>query len=732
MTKETRTTSVILDIEKTDWNKLNNTIKIYEFEIPKFWLNELSSLYFPQKEKRLYIRLRNMIQLPYYVNLGENKIYVADPHRNSDNIEIIDDENNVKIPGKRIENFNENKILNNFFKLLTATYFYVKNNKYVSNDSYLLFLDKFGKKENYLSAIKIKPFHHHEVSYNNIHEFFFQSGLTRLKEIEEDDVIKNTPYGLIENQNHYEPYLKQLSFKLLENQKIFIIDTNKKHKVKGDFHSIKNITNHNKTISNKLNLFLDNFIEYCNDLGISLKSKKIELENIKIKHKETLNFKDFEVNIVDIRFKNKNLKSIINILNNTIKESSELNNIRLVSKEPHENDNLLLLMDYNLEDFKEDNIFEKKEDKYKTFKSNFPDTPSQGFCINENYIPKHEFNDEKEYLDYSIIYECNKLNYSDNKTKNFYRNFIISLKQLYLKKLIYNNIDVENLIPFYNETKELIFMSDNVLCYIEDGYLNFIDLSDIDDDKIVIINNLISQKSNFDSLEELVFELKKYNEFIKINNLKNIKLIIGKDILWEIKELKEKILYDDKKIAKVLESREKIKYSGNKFILPEINKMFDLEITKKYNNYVTKNISYKILTYNELKKNHFKDIKEILEIHNEKKFYEALRDCNELDISGKKENGVLRKYQGIWYNERTQEYYVGKEDGYKENQDKSFQLRKIINHTNKFDKDLFFKLLSVDFIRFKETTVIPFQFGLISIYLGCKKKLESIKEKKTN
>ncbi len=60
------------------------------------------------------------------------------------------------------------------------------------------------------------------------------------------------------------------------------------------------------------------------------------------------------------------------------------------------------------------------------------------------------------------------------------------------------------------------------------------------------------------------------------------------------------------------------------------------------------------------------------------------------------------------------QYFVANIDGYKGyTQNKSYQVRKIIELDGEFEKDTFFKLLDIKFVRYGQYTVVPYPFNLI-------------------
>lgn len=86
-----------------------------------------------------------------------------------------------------------------------------------------------------------------------------------------------------------------------------------------------------------------------------------------------------------------------------------------------------------------------------------------------------------------------------------------------------------------------------------------------------------------------------------------------------------------------------------------------------------------------------------------------------LSFRGKKA-GFLIAFQGVWFDNIKNQYFVGDKYGYKYKQTKGYQMRKIEILKGTFNKDYFFPLLNVDFVKHKNYTVLPYPFNLIKMY----------------
>jgi hypothetical protein len=118
----------------------------------------------------------------------------------------------------------------------------------------------------------------------------------------------------------------------------------------------------------------------------------------------------------------------------------------------------------------------------------------------------------------------------------------------------------------------------------------------------------------------------------------------------------------------------------------------------------------------------------LLGIPNARKFREYLKEYVDLPLESIREGYLFPVYQGVWYDPDTNYYVAGVKDTNPEKQERSHALRRIIVHQGAQEPDKlynqlaqsFFPLLEVNFIRYRNFTVVPFPFRLIEMWLAIK------------
>ena len=425
-----------------------------------------------------------------------------------------------------------------------------------------------------------------------------------------------------------------------------------------------------------------------------------------------LSYSDFKVSVFDKRFvKKDDFQEILNILNKTsygviFSPNSE--------NEASKNENILILMDYSTGDCSNDGVLKSKidQDGYRIVKSaGFLN--SQGFCVNPN-----TYNETK-----SKLLEEEFLNYGATKeivlSQQIQRNLEICLQQLFLKNLISQQDTILKNLPNTDIITQSIFIycytksneRFSKICFVEDNILKVEDLYSL---KSVQILNSFGIEG--DSIDEVMFNFlslrKGYDKYNWSKIDKNeIRFILNPNGIIEVKEIPEKTLYSSE-VRNVLIDRATVK-SKKEFELEHGNSVFSDKQITEFNNYLKKNveneISFEQLSQNCQKGKKWEEIFKILGIKNETKL------SSELKYKGKKA-GFFATSQGIWFDKNCSQYFVGSNNSYKYDQEKGFQMRKIITLRGKFDAELFFPLLSVDFVKYRSFTVNPYVFNLIKMY----------------
>ena len=728
-TEQVKTTTLVFNFEDSDFNRLKEQICIVKYRIPAFQLPQKSKNWDENKKEyaKLHNWYRSSCEFPYFVHPTTASIYVGYPSE-KDIVDIHDD-GNFSV----FDDFSNLSTAHFWLKVLMAGYFH-KDARFVSNNDFFLDVEKISSQNSgreYRKVIKLTPSEHYQVNTNRHFELFIHERVTRLLKVDFDDRdSRKIPYAY-HLSKHGDLVFKQANIKEIKKQvqqgktiSIFEENTYVKYKSRLKFHSIESVEKHEKTRNFKLNDFVGKFVLYLQNLGIDVQSKELILTNplvdiAKTSKRPPLNFEDFRVHVVDKRF-NLSLypfKTILEVLNNTCRSTLQTDHISLSAELPSDGDNILILMDYDKDDFEEHLQHRQHEDGYKKVKADFPNSPSQGFCINTNYFKnKKDGWEEEEYLTSYQTLKNHKLS-NIPRVVDLSRNFQIALQQLFLKWLVAKPVHIQNRLPHYDVIQDKIFVSQRTLLYIEDGTLKFESLTSPQ------ANQILRHYTGIEGFEEIALlrlEYYKYEKSAKFTD--NTRLMIAKDFVWEIRELPERVLYHD--VSQNLKNREK-KHDKHQFQLPLQNDYFTTSQTERYNAFIENEVAEQRISYETLveKENKKKDtgkyrapIFSILDMKTEARLVKALRELTGLPIKGKKEGRMFKIHEGVWFDDDRMQYFVGARSGYKYNQDKGFQVRKIIEHKGEFDKSVFFPLLDVEFVRHGGFTVQPYPFNLIKIY----------------
>lgn len=733
-----KTTTLIFDFENSDFKKLAESIVIVGYDIPPYMK--------PKKGKdedyaKLHIWVRQSTEFPYYVNTNIMKLFIGYPSTS----EIVDvfSKDGRKIVGEVLTNYYENTADNNYknadnwMKVLYADYFH-QDKEFISNNNFYLKVKSYkyerGTRQ-YLSVLKLTPRHHYQESKKGHYEFFTNDSATRLRKTTFGERSrKKIPFGFDETPSE-ELTLRQLKVTkdIDENDEIYEENTSIDYKTKIKFHSISNVEKYESSRSVKLDRFLTGFIEYLRGRGLIVKQKEMHLINPlkELQPSGKMYFNEFIINVLDYRFnKEKSIDNILEVFNKTYLELYKDDKVKFVNQPPNDDDSLLILMDYSKDDFDGEHLAHRKDDDgYKIVKKEFTNFPSQGFCINPNALnsKKAELGEE-QFLDYEVIEKV-------IKNSDIRRNFQVCLRQVFLKNLVFRNIDIQEKLPHFELIKDLVFIKcvtvggkrHQIILFVEDNQL-----------KIERIKNrrtpTILKKCDIQFLNDLEELRKKYDKHSKWSK-NEINFILSKDFIWEIKELPERILYPN--VFDVLDGRER-KRPKQDFLLPEIeNSYFLIEQIASYNQFIQTEVLESEISYEGLvgsgKGKYRNEVFRKLGIlkegkrPNDSKFAKALCTIGQMEIKGKRAGNPFETHQGVWFDRDNLQYFVGKQASYKYNQSTGFQVRKIIVHKGEFDETIFFPLLNVEFVRYKGYTVLPYLFNLMNIYLT-ERKVEEVSQ----
>lgn len=462
---------------------------------------------------------------------------------------------------------------------------------------------------------------------------------------------------------------------------------------------------HEKSKSLIIQNFLSQFVKFLSKYDISISEKELNLRRIDKKYEnESLGIRDFKISLVDGR-KNKGLP-LSQLLAFPDALQNEINVTETTTGDLSPNESVLFVMDYSKEDFTK--YYPNEEDPYLEFKNSksHANVAKQGICVNELSFADEVSLSQQDYFNYSGI-----------SGKDLERNLSICVNQLFLKSILLSG-DCSQL-PLIELLENKLFVYKNKVMYVAQGKLNITDINSFE-----AFDELSKQVTGRSDIFDVFYELNKYhNPFSKGESefdLSKFRLLISKDSVIELIDYPERVFYDDKEIQSRIKNRNK------KRSLDEFKAKESSEIAATYNEYLTNNVEELSLSYEELKTKYGKGedgfLKTIFYKNQDSKTYADTIFRNFLDenkgikIKGLKEDGIFATHTGIWFDKEQMQYFVGRTHGYgKHKQDKGFQMKKILVHSGQFNKDTFFPLLNIDFIRFKELTVNPYPFKLINM-----------------
>ncbi len=702
------TSTLTLDFQKSDFKKLAEILQIWEYDLPKYFNKSQNANY-----ANLHIWARMQTDQPYKLHVAKEaspRLYIG--YEIGHPVEDIYYHENQLIK-RRLVNFGDLEKLHCIIKVLMAHYVH-KVGDFVSNDAFYLLM-KTSK--SYAEVLKIRPSLRTLKDTKNqdteFHELLLKDSATRLKKIKYSERDKKAiPYDFDELPEG------QITFRQLKDNDInaerFIYqeNTSNKYRTKSVFHSIADQNAHETSKSVLLDQFSRGFQAHLTKLGLEAKIKQLTLKQVvsKLSKEHKLPLSDLEIHVVDQRFYPQvSLQQIIQLLNST---KYGVHFIASSEAKADQKESVLILMDYSKGDCESNGVLNSRinQDGYKIIKkAGF--TNSQGFCINEKAFSEEEQKKkltEQEFLNYEGL----QVEKGEIKNEDLRRNLEICLQQLFLKDLIINPSSLRDKLPNIRILNELVFIH----CYTHHGerhqFMSFLE------GQTLQFENLKSEKASqmlksmgFESLKDLIslrVQYDKYTDFAK----GEIYLVLGKDFVWEIKEIDERALYSSE-ITKVLRTREALR-KKHELELQHDNEFFSQAQIKKYNALLRRDF-HGTLSYEDIiKSDARKEILDILGITNEKKLAKAL------GIKGKKA-GFFATSQGIWFDENYLQYFVGGNKAYKlYEQKKGFQMRKILLLKGDFKPNLFFPLLNVNFVKYEGFTVLPYIFRLIKIHIEIK------------
>lgn len=421
---------------------------------------------------------------------------------------------------------------------------------------------------------------------------------------------------------------------------------------------------------------------------------------------------------------------------------------------------VLILQDYQKDDFGEGNLFGNEEDPYLTLYKEHWNMPKQSLMINFPTKAMREAKQEKsltveEYLAYPFPDET-----------QLKRNLEVCLSQLYLKALVCLHEPLAGRLPMlppeflylrrFRNIPKLKIPFETML-YMKDDHLQFLDLRHLDQ-RLQAVD--LCKRLGVDLIECMDHMIKKYKREDRPANERvppSYNVIIGPDLFIEIEDCKERVLYnyqemerrqDAVKIAFPVEHFKLLKYydtikNREMFLLdelaerglldgkhPEPGKEEDsLDFYRRLTNYDAYldelQEDYSELSFEELtddQKPFIHHIRHYLNIQPDKNGRFSNRQFigyfQKLERYLSDKGRDVHMYEGIWSDDHAC-YMVGAKDGLQRRQARAHILRRfdVYQGQEHFDIEVFLRMMSVQFVRAKQYTVLPYPFHLIDLYV---------------
>jgi hypothetical protein len=414
---------------------------------------------------------------------------------------------------------------------------------------------------------------------------------------------------------------------------------------------------------------------------------------------------------------------------------------------------VLVLQDYQQEDFLKNGIFAGEVDPYQELYREYGTLPKQ--VLNVNVLEAKDL-DADAYL-----------SYPPPKESQLQHKLDTSLMQLALKAIIYSEQPLSGCLPFFPEQLMYACKQRNVpglsepfetMLYVEDDHLCFLDLRDPEQRMQAQERCQQLGVDWFERSEQMIYKYKREEKPEDERALPSYHVIIGPDLFIEIENCQERVLYDYDEIVrrqdeirtvfpvemfKLLPHYNAVK-KENYLSLEELQQRGLLQQEKaptskkeadsvhfyaqleRYDAYLDEiQLEYPMLSFLQLTDDEMPFIamiRYILEIqankHGKYTNRQLIGYYQKLQWFQSDKAKDVHMYEGIWYdNEHC--YMVGATEGMKYQQPRAHLIRRfdVYQGAEHFDIELLLRMLSVQFVRLKQYTVYPYPFHLIDLYV---------------
>lgn len=413
------------------------------------------------------------------------------------------------------------------------------------------------------------------------------------------------------------------------------------------------------------------------------------------------------------------------------------------------NQPILILQDYEEEDFEEKGYFAQHTDPYKELYNKHIHIAKQSLNVNLN---TQAASNATTYMSYNL---------PKQDDRSFINRLEMALTQLYLKDIVLNKRSVSEWLPDF--PTRYVFLRKRrvnshpyaILLYVENDTLCFLNMRSVGERAKAqkIMEDL--GVDWYDLEEKMLQKHRKMHENAELDEIPQYDIVIGENLFAELEELDERILFDFAEIAQRKDALD-IKFPIEELkILSRFDTIYPTsslsadEIEDEPNNLssveLTKSEQKSVSLYRQLEA-YDAYLDELAEVHEELSLNELTKplfmetigpifDPESPDKEKYSRRRLLEKYkplgmfsyiksqdlflyEGIWQDD-DHTYVVGANAGMKaKGQVKAHALRRfdIFQGAENFDMISLLQSMSVQFVRFRQYTVNPYPFHLINVY----------------
>ncbi len=509
---------------------------------------------------------------------------------------------------------------------------------------------------------------------------------------------------------------------------IWIQRGNRRYRAKLPFLSLESTEAYRQSRVGIVGEFMDQFLAHLDEKGLKWVHRHANFKKIAApKHRFQVAMKTAKFQLQDVRVQRSAL--VDQAFCDHLAAQLGIERLSIAQDAPEVEVPMLLLMDADRAYYKQ--AGQKGKDPYKTFKRNYRALPSQGVNINP-----HIFDPTQEPEHY--------FNYNLNLSKDQMRNLHVSMRQLLLKQIIVTPVAPNLQQIDWSGFESKVFLS--FFCAKDPAqYGRFITFAledgmpatrDFGTDCIAIRKYIahITQGANIDALwQKLIGSHLKNPASMSLLEIENemliqahvkLKAVIFEDEgITEILDQQEYAHYDHREIQDRLQSRA-IAHPIAAFAPDDGS-----ALAQAMQVYLRSHVSESHISYNDLKKKYGKGSngyeRAVFKSPKETKFIDYLHAAGGPVTTGIKEGGLFVTHKDGWHCALEGKYFIGRGEGIKAIQTHGAPIRRLVSHGVSIEPEAFFHLFDNDFVRLKETSVLPLPFALIRMkqsMLGWQKK----------